>query len=197
MKHRLSIALLFWPMVTAAGFFDFESVIPSPTPERFSVCYNHSCTTIVTDSLSADEWRLATAAFSEPPRTAADERAAIAVAIATMEEIVGQHTGTSIDKGGNMRGFGLPSQMDCIDESSNTNSYLLMLARDGLLKYHTVVNRSTRFGLFVGMPHTTAVIQDNRTQQRYAIDSWFHDNGQPPYIDRLEHWKAGGRPDDE
>jgi hypothetical protein len=198
MKRCIPVVLLLsWPVIVAADFFSDETVVPEPRPELFSVCYDHSCTTIVTDTLSPEEWRSATDSLVLPLQSAADERHAISLAIASMEEIVGRHTGTSIDSGGNLVGFGRPSQMDCIDESTNTNTYLLMLERDGLLKHHTVVSRSTRFGLFVGMPHTTAVIQDNETQQRYAVDSWFHDNGKRPYIERFELWKAGGEPDYE
>ena len=197
MKCCIPLVLLSWPLIGAADFFSYETVIPAPRPEMFSVCYDHSCATIVSDSLSPAEWRTATAPLVLPLQSAADERHAISLAIASMEDIVGRHTGTSIDSGGNLVGFGKPSQMDCIDESTNTNTYLTMLERDGLLKHHTVVSRSTRFGLFVGMPHTTAVIRDNETRQRYAVDSWFHDNGKPPYIERLELWKAGGEPDYE
>ena len=195
MKACILAVLLSWSAIVAADFYSSEPVIQTPSPERFSVCYDHSCATVVTDSLSAEEWRTASAGLASPLPTAADERQAISVAIATMEDIVGRHTGTSVDSGGNLAGFGKPLQMDCIDESTNTHTYLLMLQRDGLLKHHRVVSRSTRFGLFVGMPHTTAVIEDTVTQQRYAVDSWFHDNGEPPYIERLELWKAGAEPD--
>ena len=194
MKNILPLTLLLLPGTPIANDFFGKDVITVPQPELFSVCYDHSCTTVVTASLSTDEWQQATAVLRHPYQTPADEREAIATAIAGMEEVVGRHTGTSSDTGGNLPGFGKPSQMDCIDESTNTNTYLLMFEREGLLKHHTVVNRSTRFGLFVGMPHTTAVIKDNVTQQRYAVDSWFHDNGQSPYIERLEVWKAGGDP---
>jgi len=197
MKRCIPVVLLSWPVIVAADFFSYEAVDPAPRPELFSVCYGHSCATVVSDSLSPEEWHAATAPLVLPVQSAADERHAISLAIAAMEDIVGRHTGTSIDSGGNLVGFGRPSQMDCIDESTNTNTYLLMLEREGLLKHHTVASRSTRFGLFVGMPHTTAVIRENETQQRYVVDSWFHDNGKPPYIERLELWKAGGEPDDE
>lgn len=171
--------------------------ITEPTPERYSVCFDHSCTSIVTDSLSQDEWRLATAALQTPVLSAGDERLAIARSIAVFEDIVGRHTGTYRDKGRNLPGFGQPGQLDCIDESTNTTTYLRLLERGGLLRHHRVLERSTRFGLFVGMPHTTAVIEETASGDRYAVDSWFLDNGQPPYIARLEVWKAGGAPDDE
>jgi hypothetical protein len=63
-----------------------------------------------------------------------------------------------------------------------------------LLKHHTVLDRATRFGLFVGAPHTTAVIQETATGQRFAVDSWFFDNGQVPAIVDLHEWQSGWEP---
>lgn len=169
--------------------------IADPTPKRYSVCYDHSCTTIVTDSLSPEEWARVTQPLQDPAPGATDERLAIARSIALFEDIIGRHTGTYRDKGRNWSGFGQPGQMDCIDESTNTTTYLRLLEGAGLLRHHRVVERATRFGLFVGIPHTTAVIQEIEGGDRYAIDSWFLDNGQPPYIARLEAWRAGGSPE--
>jgi hypothetical protein len=191
----MTFALVFLPAgLQAASYFMTVEKIANPTRDRYTVCFDHSCTTVVTDSLTQDEWEMATQALHKPAATAADERLAIASAIAIFEEIVGRHTGTYRDKGRNLRGFGQPGQLDCIDESTNTTTYLRLLERGGLLHYHRVLERSTRFGLFVGMPHTTAVIEDTGTGDRYAVDSWFRDNGQPPYIARLDIWKAGGEP---
>jgi hypothetical protein len=192
----LSLAFLMPGRLAAGGIIPAEK-ITEPTPERYSVCFDHSCTSIVTDSLSQDEWRLVTAVLRNPAWTAADERLAIAQSIAVFEGIVGRHTGTYRDRGRNLPGFGQPGQLDCIDESTNTTTYLRLLERGGLLRHHRVLERSTRFGLFVGMPHTTAVIEETGTGDRYAVDSWFLDNGRPPYIAKLGAWKAGGAPDDE
>ena len=192
----LSLAFLAPGLLAAGGIMPADK-ITEPTPGRYSVCFDHSCTSIVTNSLSQDEWRLATAHLQTPVLSAGDERLAIARSIAVFEDIVGRHTGTYRDKGRNLPGFGQPGQLDCIDESTNTTTYLRLLERGGLLRHHRVLERSTRFGLFVGMPHTTAVIEETASGDRYAVDSWFLDNGQPPYIARLEVWKAGGAPDDE
>jgi hypothetical protein len=146
-------------------------------------------------SLSDREWDTVTAPLRFPAASGEEERAAIAEAIAIMEAIVGEHTGTGQDRGGNIEGFGRPRQMDCIDESTNTHTYLYMLASAGYLRHHRLIDRVTRFGLFVGMPHTTAVIQDLGTGTRYAIDSWFYDNGQPPPVIELSEWKSGWRPE--
>jgi hypothetical protein len=192
------LPLAFLPSgLQAASFLMPVDKITEPTPERYTVCFDHSCTTIVTDSLSQEEWDMVTQPLRNPATTAAEERLAIARSIALFEGIVGRHTGTYRDRGRNLRGFGQPGQLDCIDESTNTTTYLRLLERGGLLRHHRVLERSTRFGLFVGMPHTTAVIEETGTGDRYAVDSWFLDNGQPPYIARLEVWKVGGAPENE
>ena len=183
--------------VSADDWLFREEIIREPVPGRFSVCFDHSCRTIVTRSVSSQEWQRITAPLQATPGMAADERTAIAHGIALMEQTVGEKTGTSGDKGGNLTGFGEQGQMDCIDESNNTTTYLKLLQQEGLLRFHEVRERSTRFGLFAGMPHTTAVIRDLATRQDYAVDSWFYDNGELPVIMPLEEWLAGWSPDDE
>jgi hypothetical protein len=181
-------------MAAANDFFDQRELITDPAPERYTICYDHSCSSIVTDSLDTTEWRRATAPFSSAVTTATAERAAIAGSIAILETIVGNHIGTSNDKGGNLSGIGKPGQFDCIDESTNTTSYLRMLENHALLRFHTVMKASTRFGLFVGMPHSTAVIREIASGEQFAVDSWFFDNGQAPYIVKLTDWKDGKDP---
>jgi hypothetical protein len=192
----LPILLCLLPATQPAADILFHNdFIDEPTPSRYSICYDHSCTTVVTDSLNETEWLQVTAPLRTPASTAAGERAAIARSMALFETIIGRHTGTSIDKGRNIAGFGLPGQLDCIDESTNTTTYLRLLERGGLLRHHRVTERATRFGLFVGMPHSTAVIEESGSGNRYVVDSWFYDNGQPPHIVRLEDWRAGLDPD--
>ncbi|NNG13345.1 MAG: hypothetical protein HKM88_08865 [Halobacteria archaeon] len=192
----LSILLLFLPAAPAcADLFVRDDIITAPTPDSFSVCFDHTCTSVSTASLTPDEWRNAIRPLQRPAATAAAERAAIAESIALLEAVVGRYTGTHRDRGRNLPGFGQPGQLDCIDESTNSTTYLRMLERDGLLRHHRVGKRSTRFGLFIGMPHTTAVVEEIGSARRYAVDSWFLDNGQPPFIAEIEQWKAGAAPD--
>jgi hypothetical protein len=185
--------LLAIPAVSA-DIFVRDDIITDPSFNRFSVCFEHTCQQVVTESLTQAEWHRITAPLGMPLPAASDERGAIAATISNMEAAVGRHTGTGLDKGGNLAGFGLPGQMDCIDESTNTTTYLIMLAGRGLLKHHTVLDRATRFGLFAGAPHTTAVIQETGTGQRFAVDAWFFDNGQVPAIVDLHEWQSGWEP---
>ena len=181
----------------AADWMLRTETIKDPTTDRFSVCFDHSCRTILTRSFSTREWQRITTPLRQPAiASAVAERAAIAQAIALMEQIVGEKTGTAGDRGGNLSGFGQQGQMDCIDESTNTTTYLKLLQQDGLLGHHVVQDRATRFGLSAGMPHTTAVIEDVAARRRYAVDSWFFDNGEPPVVMQLDEWKSGWRPDE-
>mgnify|MGYP006950043666 CR=1 FL=1 len=50
--------------------------------------------------------------------------------------------------------------------------------------------------IIFGWPHTTAVVEEVASGERWAVDSWFHDNGVAPEILELPRWKAGWSPDD-
>jgi hypothetical protein len=189
------VILLAAGQSTAAADWLFRSeVIKEPATDRFSVCFDHSCRTIVTRSFTSREWQTVTGPIQLPSPDAAAERTAIAQTLALMEQVIGKKTGTAGDWGGNLAGFGRQGQMDCIDEASNTTTYLNLLQQEGLLKHHTVQDQATRFGLLAGMPHTTAVILDVEGSRQYAVDSWFFDNGKAPVIMPLEEWKSGWRP---
>ena len=197
-RRVLPLLLILSPVAgPVADNFVHGDIISTPTPSRYSVCFDHSCTSVVIDSLSDAEWHQVAAPLRNPASSAAQERAAIARSMALFETIIGRHTGTTLDRGRNIAGFGQPGQLDCIDESTNTTTYLRLLERDGLLRFHRVAERATRFGLFVGMPHSTAVIEEFDSGSRYAVDSWFRDNGQLPHIVRLEDWRSGLDPADD
>ncbi len=159
------------------------------SPGAFGVCYDYGCKTRQTVRLPEEQWQTVRALFAPEPANATQERRRIARAIALMETLVGTITGTAADLGGNTRGAGMPGQMDCIDESTNTNTYLHLMQADGLLRFHEVRGRRMRSRWLVDA-HWTAVIRDTGTGQDYAVDSWFFDNGQPPVIARLNDWLA-------
>lgn len=185
--------LLLSPVV-AADVFVRDDIITKPTYERFSVCHDHTCQKVVTSSLSLSEWNEITSPLQPALFTAGDERAAIASVVSNIEIVVGERTGTHADKGGNIKGFWQSGQMDCIDESTNTTTYLTMLFENGLLQHHSVADRATRFGIFAGAPHTTAVIRETASGKLFAVDSWFFDNGELPAIVEIQQWKAGWNP---
>lgn len=180
--------------VAVADTFVRDDIITEPDVGHFSVCHAHSCAEMDQVGFNANEWRSIQRMFSRTAASPSHERELIARAIARFELIVGKRTGTWNDKGGDLKGLGLEGQMDCIDESINTTTYLRVLQGAGLLRWHDVEDRATRGWFVFGWPHTTAVIRDTRSNELYAVDSWFEDNGKPPHIVPLQQWKDGWEP---
>ena len=58
--------------------------------------------------------------------------------LAWIEAKVGAKLGINDRPGMEFGGSGDPTQEDCVDEATNTTSFLLVLQAHGLLKYHTV-----------------------------------------------------------
>jgi hypothetical protein len=121
-----------------------------------------------------------------------EERRAVAYAIGWMETRTGDVIGTSADRPGmDFAGSGDPTQQDCVDEATNTTSYLLILERNGLLKHHTVGTPFSKENLLrgvAGWPHWTAVLKENANGQKWAVDSWIYANGENPAIVEAEKW---------
>ena len=170
------------------------SFVTHPAFGDFSVCYGNTCRFIAGLGLGHEEWGRIREMFSAAAATPAEEREHIRAAVAMLEMITGDRIGTSADRGENINGLGLPGQMDCVDESTNTTVYLTMLQADHLLKWHTVESRTSRGLGTLQAPHFTAVIRDRSDNMRYAVDSWFLDNGLPPFIVPLSIWERGWKP---
>ncbi len=182
----------------------------TPTLEGFDVCFGGGCAEIKHISISPDEWKKITAVFNSnfantqisPTRlnnqqvNAEQERKKIANAIGVIEKIVGLKIGTSQDLAGTFNNAGYPGQLDCNDEAINTTSYVRLMLADNLIKLHEIEDMRTRNFFFTGWPHTTAVIHETTTGQRFAVDSWFYDNGMPATIVPFDLWKSGYIPDD-
>ena len=167
------------------------TVIAGRAPPPFYVCTDYHCDEGETVTLSEAQWRQVVSLFP-PTDSPAEEREQIRRAIALLETQVGKTTGTWRDLAKNVAGAGQPGQLDCISESKNTTSYLQLLSKDGLIRWHQVEDRELRHPWILDV-HWSAVIRDRNTGKRYAVDSWFLDNGQPPYIQALDDWLSGRR----
>ena len=167
------------------------TVIAERAPPPFFSCTDYHCDEGEQVTLSEAQWRQVVSLFptTEAP---ADEREQIRRAIALLEKEVGKTTGTWRDLAKNVAGAGQPGQLDCISESKNTTTYLQLLSKQGLIQWHEVEDRRLRHPWILDL-HWTAVIRDRNTGKRYAVDSWFLDNGQQPFIQPLDEWLSGRR----
>ena len=119
------------------------TVIAGLAPAPVFSCTDYHCDEGETVTLSDDQWQRVVSLFpaTENP---AEERRQIRRAIARLETEVGAITGTWRDLAKNVAGAGLPGQLDCISESKNTTTYLQLLSRHGLLRWHAVEERRSR-----------------------------------------------------
>lgn len=154
--------------------------------QDFNACIAFDCLRTADTSLSDSEWQQVRAAFKGVDN-APQERTQIKQAIALLETLVGNKTGTWRDLALNEKPAEKDGQLDCKAEATNTTTYLRLLEQDGLLKWHSVQDYVVRDRFWL-IPHWTGVIEDNQSGVKYSVDSWFRKNGEPPTVVTLERW---------
>jgi len=166
-----------------------SQIAASSPPIRFQVCNDYHCDIRHPATLSASQWRELQQLFSNV-QDPAQERHRIGSAIGLFEEWVGRQTGSWRDLPRNDGEGTEVGQLDCISESINTTTYLQLMTRHNLLKWHRADARQRR-STWIFNIHWTATIRETATGRRFAVDSWFFANGIPPVIMPLEAWTSG------
>jgi len=153
-----------------------------PKLDTVTVCHAYGCKAQTRFTFTESDITELRALMARVPRadTPAEERRAIAYAIAWMERRVAPTVGTASDRTSiDLRGSGDSTQLDCVDEATNTTSYLLVLDRHGLLKHHAVERPLAKDSL-TRWTHWAAVIREKESSARFAIDSGTGPNGENP-----------------
>lgn len=173
-------------------FADFKS--REPKGNTVYVCHAYGCK-LQTRFRFSDADVTALGEIMEKTRTAdtpQEERRAVAYAIGWMERRTGDVLGTKADRPGmDFTASGDPTQQDCVDEATNTTSYLLVLQHNKLLRHHSVGTPFAKENLLrgvAGWPHWTAVLRETLGDRRWAVDSWIFANGENPAIVEVEKW---------
>lgn len=143
--------------------------------ENVEVCYNYSCYAKQKISVSDDEINyIKNVIFTEnnANTNVEIERENIIKAIAFLYKIASKQTPIFRDVAGN---YNDPShgKMDCIDHSNNTFTFLRMLEKYKLLKFHKVGQIETRYFLHLIPSHYAISIQEIADNKIYIIDSWY------------------------
>lgn len=172
--------------------------------ERFGICYGYACKNYQKTGLSDQEWQAVRTIFLPEVSSAKQERERIAKAIALIEQFVGPKTGTDHDKArAPVINFDTGTEMDCIDESTNSTSYLYLLRQDGLIKHHTLGAKLRRNWGDLSYPHSTATIHEINKDKviegdgHFVVDSWFHKNGALAEIIPASVWRGPWYPEDD
>ena len=165
---------------------------PNPTLAEFPVCHGFGCTVVSRASLSKDAWRRVVAIFQPPAKDAQAERPRIGRGVALIQLMVGQQTGTAAHQWTHKNMEILPNngdmtQLDCIDEAVNTWTYLTLMERNGLFRFHRVAQLSHVGDLSDLNVRNAAVLQE-KDGDYFAIDPSLVDGGVPPPIMPLATW---------
>lgn len=196
------------PAAIAVSILSSSCTTPRQQPERYLFIYDavpvsHSqfvvCNQVSCDETSSvywteNNWQSVQRIFQPPATDSEAERTQIAEAIARMEQLVGAQAGTFDDQPRNRGSFRGTRQLDCVAEATNTTIYLLLMKKRGLLHWHSVGYPQHRGLLNLKFPHNTAVLIETDSNRPFAVDSYFHANGQPPEIVPLASWLDGYDP---
>lgn len=191
--------LLAWSSLAHADFSDIARIYrQTPYVHDFEVCTGGGCVELKQVNMTHDDWQTVVHVFTQAGEVndAEEERALIAQAIGAMESVVGRLTDTATDLAGTFGNADYPGQMDCNDEAINSTTYMRLMRNYGLIKFHEIEDMRTRNFFFNGWPHSTAVIRETASGARFAVDSWFYDNGFPATIVPFNEWKSGYIPED-
>jgi hypothetical protein len=192
-----SFCIIFFSLKAQAALSDISRIFhQTPSLNQFEVCQGGGCAQINQLSISALEWESVVQLFKIKAANSAEERLQIGQAIGLFEQIVGAKNGTLGDRAGTFDNSDYKGQLDCNDEAINTTTYMRLLKANGLMPLHEIEDTRTRNFFFTGWPHTTAVIRDVKTGERFAVDSWFYDNGHAATIVPFATWKTNYKPED-
>ena len=173
-----------------AAFLEKLSLNSSPA-SVLVVCHGFGCAYRNTFPLTPGRVAMLRGMLGSP-RSAKDERKALATVVAWFDREGGRTAGTvgRIARASAATKSG-PKQMDCIDLTANITELLIVLERNKMLKFHHVGEPVSR-GVFVDgkQPHTTAVIVENAGGTEWSVDSWTKAYGQNPDIMTISDWKS-------
>jgi hypothetical protein len=169
----------------------------NPTLAAFQECHGFSCSETSRVSLNRAEWSRVVAVFRPSAKDARTERRRIAEAVALMQRLVGTQTGTAVHQWTHkdlqvLPNLSDPTQLDCIDEAVNTWTYMTLMERSGLFRYHKVAQLSASGTLLD--PRNTAVLHEINGDH-FAIDPSLVDFGMTPPVIRLASWIEHWPPD--
>ena len=168
--------------------------VPPPKGATVHVCSAYGCRSQTRVKFSSSELGEIAKLMKTTAKddSAAEERRAVAYAIGWIERHVGEKIGTKADRAGmDFVASGDPTQQDCLDEATNTTSYLKLLAHHDQIKHHTVdapFAKENYLRGISGWTHWTADLKEKETGTRWAVDSWIQKNGVNPAIVEAEKW---------
>lgn len=193
-----------------AKFFDDarESVSIPLTPEyvidrdgsvTLRICFNWSCRRRQTMTFTPDDIALLKRRMAVCPGTSLHDRLQrMRIGIWQMELLAQKYQPLlANDLPINEFEAEIAGRTDCVDNASNSTTYLHILRDIGELPGWTVSSPRVRARFDLTAVHWTAVIIDTETGLPWSVDSWYRPNGHLPMVMPLRSWiekKKGWEP---
>lgn len=153
-----------------------------PRERRLTFCSAYGCRTQKGMTISADTLLGLRALYENKVRDGVSERAFFAEAIAVLEKATSEAAGVKDDRVSiDFSGAGDPGQLDCVDEATNSTSFLLILGTYGMVRFHRIRKPLWKGGV-LRWTHYMAIVVDTKTGVDYAIDSGVTKTGGKPLI---------------
>jgi hypothetical protein len=198
-RYLAVVAILLAASPAAAVELDFGIVktleqlsLPVPDPANPVVCHGFGCAYQTRILLrNADKAQIKKLFGPAAAKSAAGERQAMAAIMAWFEKRVEAEAGTTKAKArAGLGSAGDPSQFDCLDKTSNTVGVLAIVNQMGLLRHHVIDAPESRGLIIGGLPHTSAVVRERKSGQKWVVDGWTRNNGELPDVIPLETWRS-------
>ena len=211
-RVRLRSGLRSWLLAACFGLALLgPAAAQAPDGAAVSVCFNYGCVSQAEAVFSPEQ--LGEIAILLRADDAAGERVQLALALGRLYAWAGEQTPIAADKGGNLADEAVYGRMDCIDHSTTSTRFLRLLEARGQLRFHAVDEPVLRSRMLIFDHYAAQIVEigparaalaeggaadvggNEQGAARFAVDSWFFDNGQAAAILPLADWKAGGGPD--
>ena len=182
--HLLLVSILLIPMKVGPA--------AAQTSSRIDICHGYGCAFRSRLDLGPADAKKFAAIMAAGKASPQAERAAVSRAVSYFEKRAQEVTGVRDQPRSEFGASRIRGQMDCVDESTNTDALLRYLQGKGLLRHHKVDARASRGFLLDGRyPHWTAVIRA-ADGTRWVVDSWYAPMGGAPDVFPLSQWKQRG-----
>lgn len=205
-------SLTGWVAAAPTQFISFDEIsksVSSPLLPEYEInpngsvtlriCFNWSCAYRETITFTLDDMKLVKKNMSSCTGTTLNDRLQrLRIGIWQMESLAEKYQPLlANDLAINDFEQEIEGRTDCIDNASNTTTYLQILRDIGELPGWKVSPTTVRNRFDITAVHWTAVITDMETGLPWSVDSWFRPNGHLPMVMPLQSWvdeKKGWEP---
>ena len=155
------------------------------------LCYNWSCATRKTVFFTAREMATVKDQMAICAGGSLHEQLQrIRIGIWQMETLAEKHLPMlANDEGENEKDRDLVGRTDCVDNSTNTRTYLHVLMELGEITGWSIESPEIRNPFDFNTVHWTAVLRNGADGKPWSIDSWYRPNGHLPFVMPLSEWK--------